>query len=353
MTICIVDDSIVVGAQLSRLLALAGHRDAKAFVDPQVALRWCLEARPALILLDFHMPAMDGLEFLAQLRIHEATRAIPVAMITGWAANSMRLAALRAGAVDVISKPFTPEEVALKVDNLLRTLVGRRSGSMGTGNAMLPELSSGDALVPGLDAMTLKMLDRLLAARLDRPARALERTGFYAAEIARAWGLSKRSQELLRRAVPLHDIGACLPMPETFDAPDFDRRQWLHYRAVASHRILYDSDSEILRLAAEIALARFEHWSGTGVPYGLAGEAIPLSARITALADMFDQMTALSPPARFALSVDRAAAVIVADAGEQFDPGVVSAFRLVLPRLRELHGSPDLASRGGSTPSGA
>ena len=172
--------------------------------------------------------------------------------------------------------------------------------------------------------------------RLAFAAPALRRTGQYAAAIAAGYGLSERHQTLLRRAVPYHYIGACAVADEATAQTWTSRRQLLRQRAIAGNRVLRDHASPVLRVAAEIALARHEHWNGGGVPFGLAGEAIPLSARITALADMFDQMTAEPEPGRSALTAERAAAVIQADEAEQFDPSVVSAFRYVLPQLRHL-----------------
>jgi response regulator RpfG family c-di-GMP phosphodiesterase len=341
MTVCIVDDNPIVSAQLKRLLAQAGVRDSLSFTDPRLALKWCVDARPDLILLDYNMPDIDGLQFLGELRRHEATEGIPVAMISGWAVESMRIAALRAGAIDVIAKPFVAEEVKLKVVNLLQFADQRRAGQHRSAAADLNAAVGDPLLGPAKlleqpDASVLRLLDRLIGIRGDRSHRSMLRTGYYAATIGASYGLPEQTQALLARAVPLLDIGNwsvpsdVLSRLATHSPED---RHLLDNRPVAAHSILRDYQSPVMKMAAEIALACREHWDGSGVPFGLVGDAIPLSGRIAALADMFEQMTCWRGHRQSALSVEKAMAVIRADEGCQFDPSVVQAFEKALPAL--------------------
>ena len=167
----------------------------------------------------------------------------------------------------------------------------------------------------------------------------MRRIGAFAARIGACYGLNDREQALLARAAPLHDIGNWSVPSEVLarSAPvTAEGRRQLDGRTSAGHQVLSNSRSPVLQLAAEIALSSLEHWDGSGAPNGLRGEAIPLSGRIVALADMFEQMTGWRAPNRSALSADSAAAVIHADEGQQFDPGVVRAFDQALPSLRTL-----------------
>ncbi len=338
MTVCIVDDNATVNAQLRRMLVQVGVHDTLGFTDSRRALKWCLETRPELILLDYNMPELDGLEFLAELKRHQATENIPVAMISGWAVASMRLAALRAGAIDVIGKPFVAEEVKLKVFNLLRLTdphrdLLRRPETPRRG----AEADEGpDSALEHPDGAVIELLERLNAIRSDRSGRSLKRTGLYAATLGAACGLTERQQALLCRAAPFHDVGSgsvpCGVLARNAPLNDGDRRL-LDHRAVAGYEVLRGHQSQVMQMAAEIAQSCLEHWDGSGTPYGLAGENIPLSGRITALADMFEQMTMWRGPNMTGLSAESAAAVIRADEGQQFDPTLVRAFERALPRL--------------------
>jgi len=338
MTVCIVDDNALVNSQLKLLLAQAGLTDTLAFTDPREALQWCLASPPELILLDYNMPEMDGLAFLGELHLHDCTRDVPVAMVSGWAVESMRRKALQAGAIDVIGKPFVPEEMALKVSNLLRLGSLRRKL-----NGPVELLESAAAVTEHElcqpDGAVIELMDRMLAIRSDRSGHSMLRTGLYAAAISAHLGLNENQQSLLARAAPFHDFGAwSVPSASgTRELPvEPSRREAMRKQPVLTSQVFGGHRSLVMRMAAQIALSCHEHWDGSGAPYGLAGEAIPLPGRIVALADMFEQMTCAQPGGRAGLPAESAVAVIRADEGCQFDPTVVAAFVLALPTIQVL-----------------
>ena len=159
------------------------------------------------------------------------------------------------------------------------------------------------------------------------------RVGFSAGRIARALGLPDAFVSEIREAAPLHDLGKIgisreiLGKPSGLTPAEFESMK-CHTEIGA--QILAPADSPVLRLAAEIALAHHERWDGSGYPRGLSGDDIPIAGRITAVADVFDALTH-ERPYKPAWPVDRAVSQIVAGAGGQFDPQVVSAFRRLDP----------------------
>lgn len=227
---------------------------------------------------------------------------------------------------------FRPIDVAMPPDPAVSL---RREGSSFLQILREPE---GPYRAGGAEAEWMNVLFRVAAVRDEQTGQHTERMAHYAAAIARAYGLSREEEERLRHAAPLHDIGnVAVPdrvLGKTLFFTDMERQQ-MERHTIAGHELLRHESSPVFRMAAEIALAHHEHWDGRGYPLGLSGEQIPISARLVAVADMFDALTTV-PPFEQSQLVQRARDAIVADAGGAFDPAVVDAFVKAYPELLRI-----------------
>jgi putative two-component system response regulator len=175
---------------------------------------------------------------------------------------------------------------------------------------------------------TIQRLARAAEFRSDETAQHIRRMSLYCELLARALGQDPARCELIRIASPMHDIGkigtpdSILLKEGKLTAEEFDR---MKKHAIVGYRILADSSSEMLQMAAEIAYTHHEKWAGAGYPRGLVGEGIPLTGRIAAIADVFD---ALMNPRCYkpAFSLEKTRAIMDEGAGQHFDPSLLNLF---------------------------
>lgn len=343
--ICIIDDNSTALAHMRSILERAGLSNVESFENPFAALERFRVSPPGVLLLDYLMPAIDGLALLKTMQNNGLGQRLPVLLVSGMPdAEALKVLAYRQGVVDVIRKPVNPQELALKVHNLLRLTspasVGSRSADLQplvvkriSGSPAAPIGGTGVMRAPHwqrtTEASMLRMLERLTSIKDENTGNHTQRMAHYAATIAIDCGMDLDQQSLLLDAAPLHDIGkigvpdSILLKPGTLSD---DELQVMRRHTTIGYELLRDEPAPALRLGAEIALAHHEQWNGSGYPLGLRGMDIPLSARIVAVADAFDAMTTVRPY-KPAWLVERAVAVIEGDSGRHFDPMVVAAFR--------------------------
>ena len=334
--ILIIDDEITNIEVLRRLLERAGFTRIATTCDPRDAQTLYVEFRPDLILLDLHMPHMDGLAVMQELnQVAEATY-LPVLMLTGDLSPEARRDALSRGAKDFLHKPFSPDEVLLRIGTLLETRFLYLQ--IQSQNQML------DAKVRErtreLEAAQIEIIERLAKAaefRDDNTGQHTERVGQMAASIARQVGLADAQVALIRRAAPLHDVGK-IGVPDAI-LLKFGKLTPEEFAIVRTHttigaRILSGSRFPILRLAEEIAFSHHERWDGHGYA-GISRDSIPLAGRIVAVADVFDALTQ-QRPYKEAWPVSEAIAEIDRQRGKHFDPQLVDAFLRVIEQRKQL-----------------
>jgi putative two-component system response regulator len=322
--ILIVDDESRNVRVLNRVLAVAGYRQVTAITDPGDAIARFAEIEPDLLLLDLHMPEIDGLAVIERLRAGmPASEYFPILMLTGDASPQACQRALAMGASDFVAKPFDMHEVLIRIRNLLETRFLHRQ--VAEHNHQLERKVR--ERTAELDTAQLDTITRLALAaefRDDETGRHTQRVGALAELLARAMGWSDAEAALLGLAAPLHDVGkigipdAILRKAAVLTARE---RRIMEQHTTIGARILSGGRSSFIQLAEKVALSHHERWDGQGYPERRVGAAIPSAARIVAVADFFDA-TVHHRVYRKAWPMDRVFAAIAAMSGSAFDPAV-------------------------------
>jgi putative two-component system response regulator len=328
LRILLVDDQEVNLVLLRRTLERAGYTRVQSTTDPTAVPGLFAEDRPDLVVLDLHMPGMDGFELIERLAGMAGGRTgVPFLVLTGDDSEVVKSRALERGARDFLTKPFSPTELLLRVRNLLE--VQQLHASLREQNATLERKVA--ERTRELEQARLEILARLALAteyRDDATQEHAWRIGRTCGLLAAALGLTEAHVELLRRAAPLHDIGkvgipdGILLKPGRLTEDEFAA---VRTHSTIGSEILAGSQSTLLVLAERIARSHHERWDGAGYPDRLRGEEIPLAGRIVAVADVFDALSH-ERPYKPAWPVERAVAEILAQRGRQFDPHLVDAF---------------------------
>ena len=303
--------------------------------DSRTALDLFRSFAPDVVLLDLRMPHLDGLEVLGLLtREIPAETYLPIVVLTSDSSGEAKRRALSGGAKDFLTKPLSPSEVRLRVQNLLETRFLHLELQSYTRELETRVVERTRALVQRseeLEDARMEILHRLARAaefRDDDTGQHTQRVGHLAARLARVLGRPDQEVELIRRAAPLHDVGK-IGVPDRVllkaGRLDSDEVLVMQRHTVIGGAILSGSTVPLLSLGCEIAVSHHERWDGSGYPSGAVGIAIPLSGRIVAVADVFDALTHGRPYKR-AWAVREAQAEIVRESGRQFDPDVVEAF---------------------------
>ncbi|MDD2846134.1 MAG: response regulator [Rhodoferax sp.] len=336
--ILIIDDEPANLKLLDKMLASQGYQQRILVQDPRDVLPQYLEARPDLILLDINMPHLDGYQVMEQLKALNDPFLPPIVILTAQHGRDYLLRALAAGARDFIGKPFDRPELLMRVRNLLDVQLSHRI--LHQQKEVLEEMVR--LRTAELNQTRLAIVQRLGRAaeyRDNETGNHIIRVSQISALLAKKLSSSVAYSELMLHASPMHDIGKIgipdhvLLKPGKFEPHE---REIINTHTTIGADLLGNDDSDLLRLAREIALNHHEKWDGSGYPNGLAGEAIPQSGRIVAVADVFDALTS-SRPYKKAWSIEAAVAFIRDNAGSHFDPTVAACFLENLPEIISIH----------------
>ena len=301
------------------------------------------EVAPSIVLLDIMMPEMDGYEVLELMKSNPDTAKIPVLFITAADSETNESKGLSLGAVDYISKPFNPEVVKVRVDNHLKLrsysesleemVKVKTAELMRTKEKILEtmaniieyrDLESGHHVKRTSD-LTKALIDYLYLHSFERRV------------------IDDVDHDTIIKAVPLHDIGKIsipdniLLKPGPLTQEEFAIIKT--HAAIGSEIVktmLDEDDTQYLTYCYDICRYHHERWDGMGYPDGLAGEDIPLSARILAIVDVYDALVSArvyKPP----MPHEKAIEIIKNGAGTQFDPVIIMALMEMHEQFRDIH----------------
>ena len=337
MRVLIIDDSPEMLAALGGAVGAVAGCGYEAYLNPEDALARCDDCQFDLVLVDYAMPGVTGIEVIGKLREREAYRSVPIIMVTSEADRDIRLKAFEAGATDFLAKPFELVELRARVRNLLDL---RRAQVELSDRAiwLAREVEAATQHLVEREEEIIWRLGLVLEYRDGGTGGHVSRVATICRLMAEALGLSPDRCRAIYLAAPLHDIGK-IGIPDAILAKagrltDKEMAVMREHVAIGSS-ILDRGKSELVRTAATITAGHHEKWDGSGYPVGLARDEIPIEARIAAVADVFDALCS-DRPYKPAWPIDEAYAEIVAGSGKHFDPACVAAFKSRWPEIVEI-----------------
>jgi putative two-component system response regulator len=311
------------------------------------------ETLPDIVLLDVMMPALDGLEVCRRIKAEPRLAELPVIFVTSLGDAYDETRGFELGAVDYITKPFSPPVVLARLRTHLELCAARRA--LAARNKSLEEaVAQRTREVVLTQDVTIRALASLAEARDNETGNHVKRTQHYVRRLAEEMRhhprfvehLTDRSIDLMFKSAPLHDIGkvgipdAILLKPGKLTPEEFEIMKThaaLGERALLAAVEDGAAPTDFLRYAVEISGSHHEKWDGSGYPAGLAGEAIPVSARLMAVADVYDALICRRVYKK-AFSHEAAVALIEEGSGKHFDPAIVAGFLRCVEDFRAISG---------------
>ena len=323
------------------------------------ALEMCDNIAFDLIVTDAKMPKMEGHELLFRLRDRKDTNGIPTIMLTGFSEESLRKRAIEAGVVEFLNKPIDPEELVLRLRNVIR--LKTISDELRQKNEELNESSK----------QLIRRLGKAAEYRDNETGKHVIRVAYYSRILAEGLDLDSDLVDLISMTAPMHDIGK-IGIPDDI-LKRKDKLKPIEYEIIKKHAllgsefllpltaeelgyynqhmaigrdILAEQNTPLLSMAASIAFSHHEKWDGTGYPAGTKGEAIPLEGRIVAVADVFDALTS-ERYYKAAYPLAESIAIINEMSGTHFEPAIVDCFNAKIDKvIKVVHHFSDNSKNG-------
>jgi putative two-component system response regulator len=340
--ILIVDDEPANVQLLERLLTSSGYSRVRSTTDPKRVVTLYRDLQPDLILLDLHMPGLDGFTVMQQLsEMIASDDYVPILVLTADVTATSKQRALVGGAKDFLTKPLDTAEVLARVGNLLETRslhvqlrrhnelleekVRERTAALWDTVGQLERAQKDLRLA---QEETIHSLSLAAEFRDDETSRHIERMSRYCAVLADAMGLDTARQDTIRVAAKMHDVGkigvgdSILLKPGKLTTDEFET---MKAHAQIGYEILSGSTSELATTAAVIAWTHHEKVDGSGYPRGLVGRDIPQEGRIAAVADVFDALTT-DRVYRKAFTLPEALEIMLDGRDAHFDADILDLF---------------------------
>ena len=338
--ILVVDDQEANVELLNYMLRGAGYTSVTSTMESREVFQLYRANDYDLIVLDLNMPNKNGFEVIESLKSIENWGYLPVLAVT--AEPAYKLKALGVGAKDFISKPFDNVEVLTRIYNMLEVRLQHKK---------LHDYAA--ALEAKVRVRTAELRDSYRETILTMTCAVehkdtdtglhIQRIGLYCESLAAHLGMGSQFRDEIFYASPMHDIGKIgIPDHILLKPGEFTAAEWeiMKTHTTLGAKILGERKSPYLRMGAEIALSHHERWDGSGYPNGLAGDAIPLSARIMHVCDIYDALRSKRP---YKQAFDHATAIGILTHGdgvtrkEHFDPAVLQAFLTAGEEFREIY----------------
>ncbi|MEX2471944.1 MAG: HD domain-containing phosphohydrolase [Gemmatimonadota bacterium] len=304
-----------------------------------------------LVLTDAHMPNLDGFDVAKKIRESRGAQDLPIVMVTSLEAREDRLRAYEAGINDFINKPVDHVELQLRLrwllelkaaqDELLASqatleaTVERRTHEL---RRALEDVTAAQRRVQEGHLDTIYRLTLAAEYKDHDTAGHIERIGRYSEVMARAMHLAPNFIDTIRHAAPMHDVGK-LGIPDHILLKPGpltpEEREVMNTHTTIGEQILAGSSSPVIQMGQRVAMAHHETWDGTGYPNGIAGDEIPIEARICAVVDFFDALT-FDRPYRAAVPNAEVLAMMREESGTRFDADILDLFLSIQDEIEDI-----------------
>ncbi len=331
-SILIVDDEPVNVEILQELLE--GFTDVTGISSPTKAVALYQEKDFDLILLDINMPQLNGFQVMDEFATVAKEIHPPILILTVLKDRETRLKALTKGASDFLEKPFDEAEALCRVSNLLEMHLSQKLLAK-YNNTLEKTILERTRKIEKSQFEVLDCLSYAAEYRDMYTAKHTVRVGWFSRIIAEQYGFRNDELDVIQHAAPMHDIGkigVCDTILLKKGKLDKEEFELMKLHTTIGAEILGRSNARVMKFAKTIALSHHEKWNGTGYPYALVGQKIPILGRIVALADVFDALS-MKRPYKEAWPLEKILDLLSKESGEHFDPHLVKIFINSLPAI--------------------